>query len=438
MLNFPIDLLAIRRLTRFATKRIAEDRVAQVAGSLTFTTVLSVVPLITVAFAIFTAFPIFSTFQEALRSFLTDRLMPPSVNQQIFEYLNEFADKAKGLTTAGMIVLVLTSLLTMTTVESAFNVIWRVRKARPFSQRLLVYWAALTLGPLLFGLSVSVSSYVWTESIASVSGALEARPWAGRWLISLSVLPLTALGYSLLYLLVPNCRVEWRDALAGGVAAALAFEVAKRGFGTYIRSFPTYTAVYGTFAAFPIFLLWVYLSWFITLAGAMIASALPDIRAGHFFRPRFPGSDLLDALGVLARLGVARDKGRVGYAAAELSRMLRRDLDTTVRLLHALESRGLIARLDYGRGPQRWLLLVNPEQVELACLFDLFVVDRRELAYQLELGTARVDRATLLDALDAPGLKVTLATLLAARAAHPSARSPRTEAIDAALRRQLR
>lgn len=416
MLNFPIDLRGIRRLSRFATRRIAQERIAQVAGSLTFTTVLAVVPLITVAFAIFTAFPIFSTFQDALRGFLSDRLMPPSVNQQIFRYLDEFADKAKGLTTAGMIALVLTSVLTMTTIESAFNVIWRVPKARPLGQRLLVYWAVLTLGPVVFGLSISVSSYIWTQSLASV-GALDASDWGARWLLSLSVLPVTVLGYSLLYLMVPNCRVEWRDAAIGAVVAALAFEATKRGFGFYIRQFPTYTAVYGTFAAIPIFLLWVYLSWFITLGGAMIASALPDIRAGHYFQPRFAGSDLLDALGLLARLGIAREKGRIGYSAAELSRMLRRDMETTLRLLNVLERDELVARLEASKGPPRWLLLADTRRVTLSRLFDRFVIDRAELSFQLGLGTARVDRDTLLKALDGEGLSVSLEDLLTARQA---------------------
>ncbi|MCP1119820.1 YihY family inner membrane protein [Robbsia andropogonis] len=409
------DLPALRRLARFAAQRCARDRVPQVAGSLTFTTVLSIVPLITVAFAIFTAFPIFASFQDAVQNFLSDRLMPPSVNQQIFEYLNEFAAKAKALTTAGMVFLVLTSLITMMTIESALNVIWRVRKPRPLVQRLLIYWAVLTLAPVIFGISVSLSTYLLTQSMSRVSGALEVEPTLKQWVLSFAALPITAAGFTLLYVFVPNCRVAWKDALIGGCGAALAIEVTKRGFGLYIRHFPTYTAVYGAFAAIPIFLIWVYLSWFITLFGATLTSALPAIRAGHFFRPRFTGSDLFDALAILARLVRARDMGRFGYNEGELTRMLRRDLDTTTRLLAALEQRQWIARLHRDGTPERWLLIANPATITLAALIDAFVIDRDELAYQASLESSRVDADLLLSALHHEGLTVTLRDLMHAR-----------------------
>jgi membrane protein len=407
----------LRRLARFAAKRSNEDRVPQVAASLTFTSVLSVVQLITVAFAIFTAFPIFSSFRDALQAFLAEHLMPTAVNRQIFAYLNEFASKAKALTTAGMVVLVLTSIITMMTIESSLNVIWRVRKPRPIGQRLLIYWAVLTLAPVIFGVSVSVSTYLWTQSVSSVTGALHLMPVAKQWALSLATLPFTITGFTLLYLYVPNCRVEWRDALIGGLCAAIAFELTKRGFGLYIRRFPTYTAVYGTFAAIPIFLIWVYLSWFITLFGATITSALPAIRAGHFYRPRFPGSDLFDALGMLSRLVRARDRGRMGYTASELSRMLRRDLETTLRLLDLLEGREWIARLHRDGEAARWLLIANPTSITISALFDLLVVDRDELSFQAQLETSRIDGPTLIAALQHERLQTSLADLMGARAA---------------------
>jgi membrane protein len=159
------DLDTLKRLAQFAAQRSSEDRIPQVAGSLTFTTMLSLVPLATVAFALFTAFPIFASFQMSLQIFLADHLMPAQLNSQIFNYLNQFASKAKGLTTIGMIFLFVTAVMTMMTVESAFNVIWRVRKARPIAQRILVYWAIITLGPILIGVSLSISSYLFTQSM---------------------------------------------------------------------------------------------------------------------------------------------------------------------------------------------------------------------------------------------------------------------------------
>jgi membrane protein len=408
-----IDLATVKRLMRFAVQRSGEDRIAQVAGSLTFTTLLSLVPLATVAFALFTAFPIFASFQMSLQMFLADHLMPDQINNQIFMYLNEFASKAKGLTTMGMIILFVTSVATMMTVESAFNLIWRVRKPRPFAQRVLAYWAILTLGPILIGVSLSISSYLFTRSAQLVGD--EGLSALFTWALAAATLPLTALAFTMLYVFLPNCRVEWRDAAVGGIAAAIAFEFAKRGFGFYVRRIPTYTAVYGAFAAAPLFLLWVYLSWFITLVGAMIASALPEVRTGQFDRPTFPGSDLLDALELLARLAHASDAGRPGCLATWLARALRRDLPTVTRLLQALEDDGLVGRLDTGGDRTRFVLLANPAHIPVARLFGRFVIDRRELAYQLKQKSSRLDADTLLNALDNDKLSVPLASLMAAR-----------------------
>jgi membrane protein len=408
------DLDTLKRLARFAAQRIGEDRIPQVAGSLTFTAMLALVPLATVAFALFTAFPIFSSFQDSLQLFLADHLMPTQLNSQIFKYLNQFASKAKGLTTIGMILLFLTAVMTMMTVESAFNVIWRVRKARPIAQRILVYWAIITLGPILIGVSLSISSYLFTQSM-TFSAAQRITPLI-EWALAGAALPLTALAFTILYVYLPNCRVEWRDAVIGGVTAAIAFELAKRGFGYYVRRIPTYTAVYGAFAAVPLFLVWMYLCWFITLAGAMIASALPAIRIGQFHRPTFDGSNLFDSLELLARLSEARDAGGRGYTVPELARMLRRDMGITLYLLQRLEDIDWIARLEDDAGPH-FLLLANPAQITVERLFDMFVIDRAELAYQLDLESTRVDGVTLLASLDNDKLKVTLAALLAARAA---------------------
>jgi membrane protein len=418
------DLDTLKRLARFAAQRISEDRIPQVAGSLTFTAMLALVPLATVAFALFTAFPIFSSFQDSLQLFLADHLMPSQLNSQIFKYLNQFASKAKGLTTIGMILLFVTAVMTMMTVESAFNVIWRVRKARPIAQRILVYWAIITLGPILIGVSLSISSYLFTQSM-TFTAAQRITPLI-EWALTGAALPLTALAFTILYVYLPNCRVEWRDAVIGGVTAAIAFELAKRGFGYYVRRIPTYTAVYGAFAAVPLFLLWMYLCWFIALAGAMIASALPAIRIGQFHRPTFDGSNLFDSLELLARLSEARDAGKRGYTVPELSRMLRRDMDITLYLLQRLEEIDWIAQLEDDAGPH-FLLLANPAQITVERLFDMFVIDRAELAYQLELESTRVDAATLLGALENDRLKVTLAALLAARAAARAARAGESE-----------
>ncbi|UDG83137.1 YihY family inner membrane protein [Candidatus Vallotia lariciata] len=428
MTKFNIDLDALKRLAHFIAQRSAEDRIPQVAGSLTFTTVLSLVPLATVAFALFTVFPLFASFQQSLQGFLADHLMPAQINSQIFKYLNQFAEKAKGLTTIGTITLMVTSVMTMMIVESSFNTIWRVRKSRPLAQRILVYWAIITLGPLLIGASLSVSSYLLTHSmfastVANVAGvasgvASRAMPTFVEWALIGAVLPLSVLAFTLSYVYLPNCRVAWCDALIGGLCAAIAFELAKRGFGFYILHIPTYTAVYGAFATIPIFLLWVYLSWLITLFGAMLTSALPEIRLGHFHRVDYAGSDLLDALELIAWLNEARNMSRARYTLYELASLQRCGLKTAARLLDKLEAIDWIARIRSQKKPDHYVLVVNLWHVSLRHLYQLFVIDKDEFIYQLNLDTAHINSLTLLTALDHHGLDISLATLLAERCAY--------------------
>jgi membrane protein len=405
-----IDTDSLKRLASFIARRSREARIQQVAGSLTFTTVLALVPLLTVAFALFTAFPLFAQFQTSLQSFLADHLMPPQFNSQIFKYLDQFASKAKSLTTVGLFLLCVTGVVTMMTIEGAFNLIWRVPKSRPLAQRVLVYWSIITLGPVLFGVSLSVSSYLISRSmIFSGTGGV---PAALEWALTGAAVPLTAFAFTLMYIYMPNCKVQWRDAAVGGLVAAVGFETAKRVFGLYIRHMPNYTIVYGAFAAVPIFLVWVYLSWFITLVGAMLASALPAIRTGQFHRPRFPGSDLLDALDLLAVLNQAREQGSPGYRLLELARIARRDVETTTRLIGVLEDYGWVAKLDPFQHSERWVLIANPRNIDLLAVFNAFVINRRELEYQVTLPSSPFDGEALLAAIDARRFDVSLAEVL--------------------------
>ncbi|QDX22297.1 YihY family inner membrane protein [Pandoraea pnomenusa] len=370
----------VRQLLRYALARAQDDRIPQVAGSLTFTSILSIVPLFAVTFALFTAFPIFNSFRDALQGFLLEHLMPESVNAQIFKYLNQFASKATGLTAFGLVGLLVTAVLTLMTIESAFNVIWRVPRPRPLAQRLIIYWSLLTLGPLLFGVSLSISSYIFTQSMSLVS----TMPPAVASLLSLIPPALTSVAFMLMYVYMPNCKVEWRDALVGGIVAAIAFDLTKRGFGMYIRRFPTYTAVYGAFAAVPIFLLWVYLSWLVALLGATITSVLPALRLGHFQYPRFPGSDLLDGLTLIYLLNQDREAGRGGLTIQQLARAMRTSLEHANDLLTRLERMSWVGRLSMQPPAERWLLLANPRKTTLAPLVAQLALNVDELARQLE------------------------------------------------------
>jgi membrane protein len=254
-------------------RRAQEEDLGQVAASLTFTTMLAIVPLLTIGFAILTYPPVFEHMQTNLHDLMLRNLMPESVSNIVFEYLDRFSEKARNLTLIGLGFLTITAVSMMLTIDTALNTIWRVHKPRPLYRRILIYWAILMFGPLLISLSLSLSAYLTSAS----AGLLHKLPLGLGLLIQVVPVALLALGYAALYVYIPNRPVRWKDALIGGVLAAFAFDLAKYGFAIYIARFPTYTTIYGPLAALPLFLLWVYLSWYITLMGAVIAASLPSL-----------------------------------------------------------------------------------------------------------------------------------------------------------------
>ncbi|WP_167331819.1 YihY family inner membrane protein [Herbaspirillum frisingense] len=376
-------------LLRFAGRRLREDRLPQVAGSLTFTTILSLVPVLTIALALFTAFPLFSTFRASLEAYFVENLMPKGVANTILGYLNQFAAKSARISAVGGVVLILTSVLTMSTIESVFNQIWRVKKSRPLVQRVLVYWAIITLGPLLIGVSISVTSYL----SSATGGAVKSLPWLGAGFYTLVSLMFSTLAYTLLYSTVPNQTVDWRDALAGGLLAGVGLEIAKRLFAVYIMQFPTYTMVYGTVAVLPIFLVWIYMMWMITLFGALLTAALPVVRYERWWHVASPGAEFIDAVKVLKFLHAAR----VGVESAvvsmdEVRRATRLGLGELQQLLSRMSEEGWVAsvkpetsrRTGWNRritdDMDRWTLVANPSTIRLAQVYRLFVFDPAVLA----------------------------------------------------------
>ncbi|MFL6707594.1 MAG: YihY family inner membrane protein, partial [Massilia sp.] len=250
-------------LARFAIRRLTEERLPQVAGSLTFTTVLALVPLLTIVLAIFTTFPVFATFRTSLETYFVQTLIPRGIANTITGNLTQFASKATRLSAVGAVALLVTSTAMMSMIERALNQIWGVKRRRPFTQRLVMYWALLTLGPILIGLSLTVTSQLFMAT----SEVVRAVPFLGALFYTLVSVSLSAGAYTLLYVTVPNRDVAWGDAIVGGVVAALAFEIAKRVFAIFIKQFPTYAIIYGALAALPLFLLWLYFSWMIALVG---------------------------------------------------------------------------------------------------------------------------------------------------------------------------
>ncbi|MFZ6742784.1 YihY family inner membrane protein [Undibacterium sp. JH2W] len=376
----------ILNLFKFALQRLQEGRLPQVAGSLTFTTVLALVPILTVAFAIFTAFPLFNTFRTSLEAYFIQSLMPKGISNTILGYLTQFATKATRVSAISGVALMVTAITTMAMIDKSFNQIWQVKRSRPALQRLLVYWAIVTLGPLLVGVSISSTSYLFTAT----SGVVGAVPFLGAVFYTLTSIVFTTGAFTLLYLLVPNRAVEWRDAVWGGLFAALAFEIAKRIFASFVIQFPTYTIVYGALAAVPIFLVWIYVSWLIILIGAVIAAALPVVKFERWWHVPTPGSAFEDAVSILevlvdARLADANAAVSVNTIRSET----RLGMDEIEGLLERMSETAWVARVNVNTtasrsrfwlrkneaGAELWIMLMNPASLRLSDIYRLFVFD---------------------------------------------------------------
>lgn len=254
----------------FVIRRWGEDRCPQIAGSLTFSTLLALVPLLTVVIAVLSALPFFEGAMVQFKIFLLLNLVPEIAGKIITVYLGQFAEAAGRLTTVSLAALVAMAVAMLLTVDHSLNVIWRVDRRRPVWLSLAGYLTLLVLGPSLMGLSLWATSWLVAASLDRVAMPSEVESTVLR-LVPVAV---SAVVFFLVYRIIPYRHVPARHALAGGILAAFAFEAMKAVFASYIRAVPTYRLVYGAFAAIPIFLLWLYLSWLVVLLGAEFTASL--------------------------------------------------------------------------------------------------------------------------------------------------------------------
>jgi membrane protein len=335
--------------------RFREDRLGLTAGSLTFTSIISLVPLLTVMLAVFSAFPMFGSFQVALQRYFLQALVPENIASQVLQQLTKFAAQAKGIGTIGLVLLFFTALTLMLTIDRTLNGIWRVRKPRPIAQRVLVYWAAATLGPLVLGASLSVTSYALSAS----TGIVGVLPGGITVLLEGFEFLLLAASLAGLFHYVPNTHVRWSHALAGGISSTIGFELAKKALGWYLTTVPTYSVVYGALAAVPIFLIWMYTGWVIVLLGAVIAAYAPSLQTRVKRWPDGPGARLQLAIAVLRQLADARRDGARGLNGGELATALSTDPLQTEPIVETLVGFDWVGRLDEPDDP-RFVLLCDP------------------------------------------------------------------------------
>lgn len=378
-------LARARAVLRFAAQRAREMRLAQAAGSLTFTSVLALVPLLAIVASVFATFPMFAEFRQALEKNLIRELLPDAYAGTLLRNLNGFATKAAQLTVAGFVFLFVTVMLMIATVERVFNDLWYVRRQRPLLQRVLVYWALITVGPVVVGASLAASSTL-------LSGAAGlTRQWPGPLALALDYLPalVTGFAYAALYVLVPNTKVAWRDALIGGFVAAIAGEFAKEGFAAYIRSGSVAT-IYGAFAVVPLFLLWVYVAWLVMLFGAAIAATIPALRSTRFADAHRAGDEFYTAVALLRRLLAARFAPEAEQTVAELAQATRTRTEVVERLLSVLERLGYLRQVA-GERVARWRFVGDPEQLTLRPLFERLALDPKHSLAQGDV-LAMLDR----------------------------------------------
>jgi membrane protein len=344
-------------------ERFREDRLGLTASSLTFTTTIALVPFFTVALAVFTAFPMFGKLQGALQQWLVQSLVPETIARQVLGYLTQFAGKASRLGAVGLAALFFTAFALVLTIDRTLNGIWRVKRPRPLAQRVLIYWAAITLGPLLLAASLSLTSYALSAS----RGVVSAIPGALGMLLEVVEFALLASGLAALYRFVPNTPVRAAHAWSGALFAAIALEGAKKLLAIYFGKVPTYSAVYGAFATVPILLVWIYVAWVIVLLGAVVAAYLPSLIAGTRRRATAHGWQFQLAIEVLQQLQQVRASARRGLSAGELSQALEVDplqLEPVLETLIALDWVGRLNEVE-DQEHTRYLLLADVESTSL-------------------------------------------------------------------------
>ncbi len=347
--------------TRLLLHHFNQDAGVQHVAALTYTTLLSLVPLMTVMLALFSVFPASDRLSQQVEDFLFQNFVP-AAGEAVQQHLRNFSQKAGKLTGVGFAFLIIVALMLMSNIDKAFNTIWHVRRKRSPVAKFTVYWAILSLGPILIAFSVGVTSYLVSIPLFSDG---ETVMLVRTRMLSLMPVVISALAFTLLYALVPNRNVPLRHAVAGGVLAALLFELAKRGFALYVTAFPTYETIYGALAAVPIFLIWIYLSWLVTLLGAEFTYCLGIYREDWRESREEGGEALLLALRLLRALRGAQHDGR-SLSVRELARLLPQSNDEEIELaLLDLQRARLVTRAE----DKGWLLARDLREVSLLELY---------------------------------------------------------------------
>lgn len=331
-------------LVGYTARRFWKDDCFSTAGSLSYTTMLAIVPLFAVSLAMLAAFPVFSDIKVQIQKFVFSNFVP-AAGDVLQQYITKFVANTNHLTAFGIVFLAVTALMLLSTIEDTFNRIWRQVESRRIIMRLLTYWAIVTLGPLLLGGSIALSSYFFT-----LTEVLQIDIFQGVAGSLLQLLPflLSVGGFMMLYMVMPNRRVRWTHALLAGVTAALLFQTLKYFFALYVRTFPSYETIYGALSTIPVFLVWMYLVWCAVLVGAELAAAIPEWRLRRRKAKQdalSPADRILVALALLRELAIASQAGETP-GEETLAEACGSDLDHAAPQVEGLIAANILVRTD--------------------------------------------------------------------------------------------
>ncbi|MCP1674969.1 membrane protein [Natronocella acetinitrilica] len=345
----------------YLARRFVRDDCLNSAATLSYTTLLSLVPLMAVSFSVLTAFPVFADLHDRLQAFLFDNLVP-ATGEVVQDYIQQFASRAAGLTLAGIIGITVSAVLMMGAIDRALNRIWRVEQRRRPVQSFMVYWTVITVGPFLVAISLAATSYV--VALTEFTDAVDTGA-VGQYVLQATPVVALVLAFTFLYCAVPNRRVPIWHAVLGALFAALLFELAKRGFTLFVTNVPTYQAIYGALATLPIFLIWIYVSWVVVLLGAEFTQAVGGYRRGRTGSLSDPRLALVLAVRLLGDFWRAQQDGRA-LGRKDLLRLEPDAGDNAIQeALSILERARLVRRT----ADNRWMMARDPEHFTLLDLY---------------------------------------------------------------------
>lgn len=401
-------LADVRAALLFLWRRMGALRLPQVAGSLSYTSVLSMVPLLVIVLSILTVLPQFQGFQKEIEHFMTENLLPAKMSKTVMQQITIFTQRSSSLSLIGGVLLIISSLSTVSIIDRAFDDIWRIKKRPPFRSNVAIYWSVLTLGPFVFGGALFlVNSVVHSlQAFAILSAFL-------GWVLPFS---LAMLSFAALYVFVPNRRVRWSDALVGGAVAAVIFTVLTHTFSAVFKSFSGYAILYGAFSILPAIFLWLYVFWWGILFGAGIAANLPVLKFERWRREPHAGDRLPEALMLLYWLFQAQQSQEPEQRLlswSQLQAKMKMSSEELAFLIEVLQLNAWVGKVERAQGGYAWGLICDVHAVRLGQIYHAFVYDAPYFWHQAE--RAGLPWAKYLgDLTDSPAHRVCLHELFSA------------------------